>query len=91
MRSEGTPLRTRRVTWKGKRPGADGEASGGEREMVAPLARAAVAVGVDALFLEVHPEPERAPCDGQSQIDYAALEALLREVRAISEARESSS
>ncbi len=66
-----------------QRPGADGGASGGERAMVAPLARAAVAVGIDALFLEVHPEPDRAPCDGPSQIDYAALEALLAEVRAI--------
>jgi 2-dehydro-3-deoxyphosphooctonate aldolase (KDO 8-P synthase) len=66
-----------------QRPGADGEASGGEREMVAPLARAAVAVGIDALFVEVHPDPANAPCDGPSQIDYAAFDALLADVRRI--------
>jgi 2-dehydro-3-deoxyphosphooctonate aldolase (KDO 8-P synthase) len=66
-----------------QRPGADGEASGGEREMVAPLARAAVAVGVDALFLELHPDPERAPCDGASQLGFAAFEALLGELSSL--------
>lgn len=66
-----------------QRPGGDGDASGGERELVAPLARAAVAVGIDALFVEVHPDPERALCDAPSQIDYAALETLLGEVRRI--------
>jgi 2-dehydro-3-deoxyphosphooctonate aldolase (KDO 8-P synthase) len=55
--------------------------------MVAPLARAAVAVGVDALFVEAHPDPDRAPCDGPSQIDFAALEALLGDVRALARAR----
>ncbi len=66
-----------------QRPGANGEASGGERDLVAPLARAAVAIGIDALFVEAHPEPERAPCDGPSQLDFAALESLLIEVRRI--------
>jgi 2-dehydro-3-deoxyphosphooctonate aldolase (KDO 8-P synthase) len=70
-----------------QRPGAAGDASGGEREMVAPLARAAVAVGVDALFVEVHPDPERAPCDGASQLGFAAFEALLGEVGPIAVAR----
>lgn len=70
-----------------QRPGADGEASGGEREMVAPLARAAVAVGVDALFVEVHADPANAPCDGPSQIDYVAFDALLGDVRRIESAR----
>jgi len=69
-----------------QRPGAGGLASGGEREMVAPLARAAVAVGVDALFVEFHPDPERAPCDGPSQIDAAAFESLLAQVCAIQQA-----
>ena len=54
--------------------------------IVAPLARAAVAVGIDALFVEAHPDPERAPCDGPSQIDFAALDALLGEVRALERA-----
>ncbi len=70
-----------------QRPGAGPEASGGDRSMVLPLARAAVAVGLDALFVEVHPEPDRAPCDGPSQIDFATFERLLIEVRAIDRAR----
>jgi len=45
-------------------PGAGQGASSGDRRFVAPLARAAAAVGVDALFIETHPDPERAPCDG---------------------------
>jgi 2-dehydro-3-deoxyphosphooctonate aldolase (KDO 8-P synthase) len=69
-----------------QQPGANGDATGGEREMVAPLARAAVAVGVDALFVEVHPAPERAPCDGASQLDPAGFDALLGEVRRIGDA-----
>jgi 2-dehydro-3-deoxyphosphooctonate aldolase (KDO 8-P synthase) len=68
-------------------PGAGDDASDGDREMVAPLARAAVAVGIDALFVEVHPEPDRAPCDGPSQIDFAAFGRLLDEVEALEGAR----
>ncbi len=67
-------------------PGGAGDATGGDRHMVAPLARAAVAVGVDALFVEVHPDPAHAPCDGPSQLDFPAFEGLLREVRAIDRA-----
>jgi len=70
-----------------QQPGAGDGASGGEREMVAPLARAAVAVGIDALFVEVHPRPESAPCDGPSQITPEAFEALLTTVRAVDRAR----
>ena len=66
-----------------QRPGAEPEASGGDRSMVLPLARAAVAVGLDALFVEVHPDPEHAPCDGPSQIELDAFERLLVETRAI--------
>ena len=62
---------------------AGGEAVSGDRRMVAPLARAAVAVGIDALFVEVHPDPSNAPCDRDSQIDTDALERLLAQVRAI--------
>jgi 2-dehydro-3-deoxyphosphooctonate aldolase (KDO 8-P synthase) len=54
--------------------------------MVAPLARAAVAVGLDALFVEVHPDPDAAPCDGPSQLGYEEFERLLTEVRAIDRA-----
>jgi 2-dehydro-3-deoxyphosphooctonate aldolase (KDO 8-P synthase) len=66
-----------------QRPGARDGASGGDRRFVAPLARAAVAVGVDALFVEVHGTPESAPVDGACQLDFAALEALLSEARAV--------
>ena len=51
--------------------------------MVAPLARAAVAVGIDALFVEVHPKPDEAPCDGLCQLTPPALERLLSEVSAL--------
>jgi len=64
-------------------PGAAGDASDGDRRFVAPLARAAVAVGVDALFIEAHPDPDRAPCDGPSQVTFDALAELLAEVRAV--------
>ncbi len=64
-------------------PGGQGHASGGEREFIAPLARAAVAVGVDALFFEVHDDPERALCDGPSQIPLDAFPAILDGILAI--------
>lgn len=64
-------------------PGAGEESAGGDRAMVAPLARAAVAVGIDVLFVEAHPDPEQAPCDGPSQIDFTSLDRLLREVAEI--------
>jgi 2-dehydro-3-deoxyphosphooctonate aldolase (KDO 8-P synthase) len=58
-------------------PGALGGASGGQREFVGPLARAAVAVGVAAVFLEVHPDPEAAPCDGPNMLALRDLPPLL--------------
>ena len=58
-------------------PGGQGHASGGARQFIAPLARAAVAVGVDALFFEVHDDPDRALCDGPSQMPLAAFPAIL--------------
>jgi 2-dehydro-3-deoxyphosphooctonate aldolase (KDO 8-P synthase) len=58
-------------------PGGLGDRSGGEREFIAPLARAAVAVGVDALFFEVHDDPARAPCDGPNQYPLERFGALL--------------
>ncbi len=64
-------------------PGLNGDASGGDRHFVAPLARAAVAVGIDAIFLETHPEPDQAPCDGPSQIRLETLDRLLAELAAI--------
>jgi 2-dehydro-3-deoxyphosphooctonate aldolase (KDO 8-P synthase) len=67
-------------------PGGKGSSSGGQREFVEALSRAAVAFGCDGLFLEVHPAPDAAPCDGPNMIDYRMLETLLRQVIKIREA-----
>ena len=64
-------------------PGAGAEASSGDRRYVFPLARAAVALGIDALFVEVHPDPDRAPCDGACQVRIEDLDRLLSDVCAI--------
>jgi 2-dehydro-3-deoxyphosphooctonate aldolase (KDO 8-P synthase) len=64
-------------------PGGKGGCSGGQREFVAGLSRAAVAFGCDGLFLEVHSEPDSAPCDGPNMIDLKILEHLLRQVKRI--------
>ncbi len=64
-------------------PGGAGAASGGEREMVPALSRAAVAVGVDALFMEVHPRPDEALCDGPNSLALGSLPQLLRLLKAI--------
>ena len=59
-------------------PGGEGTRSGGERQYVEPLARAAVAFGVDAVFMEVHEDPERAPSDGPTMLALDRLPRLLR-------------
>lgn len=69
-----------------QRPGAGHDASSGDRRFVEPLARAAAAVGIDALFVEIHPEPDRAPCDGACQIRVEDLDRLLDEVCVIDRA-----
>jgi len=66
-----------------QQPGGRGTSSGGQREFVAPLARAAVAVGVDGLFLEVHPDPERALSDGPNMVPLHRLEPLLKQLLAL--------
>jgi 2-dehydro-3-deoxyphosphooctonate aldolase (KDO 8-P synthase) len=58
-------------------PGGQGSRSGGEREFVAHLARAAVAVGCDAVFFEVHDQPEKALCDGPNQLRLADFPGFL--------------
>src|SRR5262249_15328360 len=70
-----------------QRPGAQGTESGGDRALVAPLSRAAVAVGVDALFLEVHEAPERALSDGATSVALADLPGLLAQVVRLDRAR----
>jgi 2-dehydro-3-deoxyphosphooctonate aldolase (KDO 8-P synthase) len=67
-------------------PGGLGGASGGQREYVSHLARAAAAVGIDGLFVEVHPNPDSAPSDGPNQVTPEAFDRLLSEVLAVREA-----
>ena len=61
-------------------PGGGCGASSGQRQFASGLARAAVAMGVDGVFLEVHPEPEKAPCDGPNMIPLAEVEELLAQL-----------
>jgi 2-dehydro-3-deoxyphosphooctonate aldolase (KDO 8-P synthase) len=64
-------------------PGATGESSGGRSEMVWPLARAAMAIGVDGIFLETHPNPDKALCDGPTSLPLKNLEKMLTNLQAI--------
>lgn len=82
MRALGVPV-VFDATHSVQRPGGLGGATGGNREMVPPLARAAVAVGVDAVFLETHPDPERSPSDGPNMVPLDALPILLGQLARI--------
>lgn len=86
MRDMGVPV-VFDATHSVQRPGALGDASGGERRHVAGLARAAVAVGVDAVFLEVHDRPSAAPSDGPCMLPLRGLAGLLRGLRELDEKR----
>lgn len=66
-------------------PGGMGTSSGGQRDMVPFLARAAVAAGVDGIFMEVHPDPEKALCDGSNSLYLHSLEELLTTLKQIDE------
>ncbi len=63
-----------------QQPGGQGDKSGGEREFVAVLARAAVAVGVAGVFIETHQDPDKAPSDGPNMLPLKELEALLKQL-----------
>ena len=65
-----------------QQPGGKGTSSGGEREFVPVLARAAVAVGVAGVFIETHPDPDRAPSDGPNMVPLREFEALVRTLMA---------
>ena len=69
-----------------QQPGGLGKATGGERRFVPDLCRAAVAVGVDGIFLEAHPEPDRSPSDGPNMLPLAELEGLIADLVAIDRA-----
>ncbi|MFN8845650.1 MAG: 3-deoxy-8-phosphooctulonate synthase [Bdellovibrionales bacterium] len=79
MRALGFPV-IMDVTHSTQLPGATGESSGGRSEMVPPLARAALAVGVDGIFLETHPNPAEALCDGPTSLPLKDLEPLLKQL-----------
>ncbi len=64
-----------------QQPGGQGTSSGGQREFVPVLARAAVAVGVAAVFIETHPDPDHAPSDGPTMVPLADFEALARRLQ----------
>ncbi len=68
-----------------QQPGALGDRSGGQSEFVEPLARAAVAVGVDGLFMECHPRPDEALSDGPNAVRLDRLESMMRGLLAIAE------
>ncbi len=67
-------------------PGGAGGTSGGQREFIAPLSRAAVAAGVDGLFMEVHPDPDKALCDGPNSMPLNTIEQLLTQLLHIQKA-----
>jgi 2-dehydro-3-deoxyphosphooctonate aldolase (KDO 8-P synthase) len=64
-------------------PGGGGDVTGGERHFVAPLARAAAAVGIDALFMEIHEDPATAKSDGPNSLDFGMADRILADVLAI--------
>ena len=65
-----------------QQPGGQGDSSGGERRFVPVLARAAVAVGVAAVFMETHPDPDKAPSDGPNMVPLGEFEALVADLLA---------
>ncbi len=79
MRAFGQPL-VYDVTHSVQRPGGAGTSTGGDRSKVPFLARAAIACGVDGLFLEVHEDPDQAPSDGPNMLRLADLPSLLRDL-----------
>ena len=82
MRGLGCPV-VLDVTHSVQLPGGQGSCSGGQKEYIPLLARAGVAAGVDALFMEVHPEPEQALCDGPNSLPLSQVLPLWRQLAAL--------
>jgi 2-dehydro-3-deoxyphosphooctonate aldolase (KDO 8-P synthase) len=82
MQALGTPV-IFDATHSVQQPGGRGGSSGGNRAMVEPLARAAVAIGVDGLFFETHPDPDRALSDGPNMVPLNEFAALVRRLLAL--------
>ena len=85
MRQFGVPV-CFDATHSVQEPGGLGTLTGGNRQMIEPLARAAIAVGIDALFLETHPEPEKSPSHAANMLLLDQLERVLTEMLCIREA-----
>ncbi|MCL2789546.1 MAG: 3-deoxy-8-phosphooctulonate synthase [Desulfobulbus sp.] len=85
MRSLGFPV-VFDATHSVQLPGSAGSCSGGQREFIPALARAAMAVGIDGLFFEVHPDPDKALCDGANSLPLAEVEPLLKQLLALRQA-----
>lgn len=89
MRQDDTPV-VFDATHSVQQPGSQGGASGGAREFIPALARAAVAVGVSGLFMETHPEPDKALSDGPNSWPLHQMETLLNQLKSIDESVKSS-
>jgi 2-dehydro-3-deoxyphosphooctonate aldolase (KDO 8-P synthase) len=82
MRSTGYPV-VFDATHSVQLPGGQGDSSGGQREFVEYLSRAAVATGIDGIFMEVHEDPDKALCDGPNSIALSELPALLKTLKSL--------
>jgi len=82
MRELGVPV-CMDATHSVQMPGSGGDTTGGDRQFVAPLARAAAAVGIDALFLEIHEDPAAAKSDGPNSLDFEMADRVISEVLAV--------
>jgi 2-dehydro-3-deoxyphosphooctonate aldolase (KDO 8-P synthase) len=79
MRALGVPV-VFDATHSVQEPGGLGAATGGNRAMVEPLARAAAALGIDGLFCETHPEPDKSPSDGPNMIPLDGFRSFLERI-----------
>ena len=82
MRATGYPV-VFDATHSVQLPGGQGDSSGGQREFVEYLSRAAVATGIDGIFMEVHEDPDKALCDGPNSIPLSELPALLKTLKTL--------
>jgi 2-dehydro-3-deoxyphosphooctonate aldolase (KDO 8-P synthase) len=87
MRSFGVPV-IFDATHSVQQPASLGGATGGDRELVEPLARAAAAVGIDGVFFETHPDPDSSPSDGPNMVPLDRLQGVIERVLRIHEARQ---
>ena len=85
MKKNGVPV-IFDATHSVQKPGGNGTSTGGNREYVEYLARAAVAVGADGLFMEVHPEPEKALSDGANSIRLEDVDQIIQRILKVYEA-----